>query len=73
MFFRQLLSIPSVFEKYCESSKLGMVKCYKNNLFYYGVHSKCCVGILLTCNSCVQSVLFVSLSHSISGNLWGTS
>ena len=74
MFFRQLHSIPSVFEKYSESSKFGMVKCYKRNLFYYVVvYSKCCVGILLKCNSCVQSVMFVSFSHSISGNLWGTS
>ena len=46
----------------------------QHNLFYYVVvYSTFCVGILLKCNSCVLSVMFVSLSHSISGNLWGTS
>ena len=74
MFLRQLHSISSIYEKYCSSSKLGMVKCYKKNLFYYVVvYSKCCVvlkSILLMCNSCVLSVLFVSLIHSFSGKLY---
>ena len=65
----------SVYENYCSSSKLGMVKCYKNNLFYYVVvYSKCCVvlkNILLMRDSCVLSVLFVSLIHSFSGKLCG--